>query len=110
MNQWYHILDVTLTNNLSDHRFGYKLLALCSSDGVPHKVAIYEGRTEENEIGPYGSRIVLKLSQIRERPEKHHVFMDNFFTSYDLFVNLKEKEIQGYWHSKRKQTETLSCN
>ena len=72
-------------------RFGYKPCALCCTDGVSYNVDIYEGRTEQNEIGPLGSRVVLKLLQVCKQKENHHVFTDTFFTSYDLLVNLKTK-------------------
>ena len=76
-------------------RFGYKLWMLCSSDGVPYHADIYEGRTDQNEVGPLGSRVVLKLLQVCKNPENHHIFMDNFFTSYDLLVQLKAKNFKA---------------
>ena len=38
-------------------RFGYKLLIICSSTGMPNKTDIYEGKTDNAE-GPLGTRVV----------------------------------------------------
>ena len=69
-------------------RFGYKIWALCSSTGLPYKLEIYQGKVA-NENGPLGSRVVNNLLSVCETPANHHVFMDNFFTSYDLLAKLK---------------------
>ena len=70
-------------------RFGYKLWCICSSSGMPYKVVIYEGKTGNCE-GPLGTRVVLDLVSICEDPKRHHIYMDNFFSSYNLFMKLKE--------------------
>ena len=75
--------------------FGYKLWALCSADGVPYKVDIYEGKTGDSTDGPLGSRVVNTLLQVCDKQNTHHVFMDNFFTSYDLMLDLKQRNFQA---------------
>ena len=71
-------------------RFGYKLRVLCSSNGLPYRIEMYEGKTI-NETGPLGPRVVLGLLKVCENPANHHVFVDNFFSSYDLHVSLKKQ-------------------
>jgi len=40
---------------------------------------------------PLGSEVVLNLLESVENPSFHKVFFDNFFTSYNLLVMLREK-------------------
>ena len=51
---------------------------------------------------PVGTKVVLQLLSYASNPSDHTVFFDNFFTSYDLLVNLKK---QGF-----KATGTLREN
>ena len=75
-------------------RFEYKLWALCSSSGLPYRIEIYEGKTI-NETGPLGSRVVQGLLKVCKNPANHHVFVDNFFSSYDLHVSLKKQHFRS---------------
>ena len=70
-------------------RFGYNQWCICSSSGVPYNAVIYEGKTG-NCKGPLGTGIVLDLVSIYENPKRHHIYIDNFFSSYVLFMKLKE--------------------
>lgn len=38
-----------------------------------------------------GTKVVLELLSVIEDPQQHRVFFDNFFTSYSLFLALKER-------------------
>ncbi len=70
-------------------RFGYKIQSICSSSGIPYRVVIYEGKADNAE-GQLGIIVVLDLLTIYEDPRKHHIYMDNFFSSYDLYIKLKD--------------------
>ena len=79
-------------------RFGYKMWALCSSTGMPYNVQIYQGRADSNECGPLeplGTRVVKTLLDVCDEPVNHHVYMDNFFTSYDLLSDLKTSKFRA---------------
>ena len=76
-------------------RFGFKLWALCSSGGYPYHVDIYCGK-DSKAVGPLGERVVTKMVDILERESslnKHHIYFDNFFTSYQLLSALRERGI-----------------
>jgi len=81
-------------------RFGIKLWALCSSDGYIYDCDIYTGASGIDLSNPLqkvclGSRVVIKLLQklLVTIPSqnlcKYHVYFDNFFTSPDLLIHLK---------------------
>ena len=78
-------------------RFGYKFWALCGNDGYCYNFLLYCGKcqTDEEEFADLslGSKVVLKMLSIVEDPKSYRVFFDNYFTSHDLLVLLKE---QGY--------------
>ena len=56
---------------------------------MPYKTVIYEGKTDNAE-GPLGTQVVLDLLTVCEYLCRHHIYMDNFFNSYDLFIKLKQ--------------------
>ena len=70
-------------------RFKYKLWTICSSTEMLYKTVIFEGKTDDAE-GSLGTRVVLNLLTVCEYPCRHHVYMDNFFCSHDLFIKLKQ--------------------
>ena len=69
-------------------RFGYKCWVIASSCGLPYKITIYEGKDETCK-GPLGTRTVMECLKVCENPTSHHIYFDNFFTSYDLIADLK---------------------
>ena len=72
-------------------RFGYKLWVLASCTGLPYHVEIYEGRIPgEKYDEPLGTRVVKKALERCNQPELHSVFFDNFFSSYQLFIDLDQ--------------------
>lgn len=78
-------------------RFGYKIWVLCSSDGYPYCLILYQGKSAAVQ-GPLSSHIVLSMVKIIETyssPTKHHIYFDNFFTSYDLMHRLYKKNIRA---------------
>jgi DNA excision repair protein ERCC-6 len=77
-------------------RFGYKNWVLAASSGYPYKFETYMGSSKGSEKGkPLGPRVVLGLLSVVENPECHHVFFDNFFTSYGLLKSLKELKFKA---------------
>ena len=73
-------------------RFGYKNWILASSHGgYPLKFETYVGVSEMRRDQSLGPRVVLNLPLIIENPRQHCACFDNFFTSYQLLVGLKEK-------------------
>jgi len=73
-------------------RFGFKLWCLTSENGYLLQFLPYGGASTKRVEGlPLGSEVVLYLLENVENPSFHKVFFDNFFTSYNLLVMLKEK-------------------
>lgn len=70
-------------------RFGYKCWVIGSSCGLPYQVTVYEGKTEKSCKEPLGTRVVMECLKICDSPSSHHIYFDNFFTSYDLVAKLK---------------------
>ena len=57
---------------------------------MPYKAEIYQGKNVNDDRGlPLGYRVVISSLSPCETPQKHHVFFDNFFSSYVLLVKLK---------------------
>lgn len=86
-------------------RYGYKLWVLASDNGYPYKFDTYCGKNsteQDNEQIGLGHRVVTDLLACVEDPEKHEVYLDNFFTSYKLLIALR--------NSKFKATETSREN
>ena len=78
-------------------RFGFKLWAMCSSDGFPYHVSIYSGKDPE-AVGPLGERVVTKMVDVLEQNSllnTRHIFFDNFFTSYRLLFALRERGVRA---------------
>ena len=74
--------------------FGYKLWVLCSSDGYPFMFWIYEDKASDPNPAdkelPLRNKIILKMVSILEDTRKYHIYMDNFFNSYDLLLKLRD--------------------
>ena len=73
-------------------RFGYKSWVIASSCAYPFKFETYIGPSEMRRDQPLGPYIVSNLLSIIKNPRQHCVCFDNFFTSYQLLVDLKEKQ------------------
>jgi len=72
---------------------GFKIWMLCDSSSYNLKFQVYTGKSDVKgaEIG-LGARVVMDM--VENLPDKNHtVFMDNFFTSYNLFKILKDNLI-----------------
>lgn len=72
-------------------RFGFKLWCLCSSDGYMFQFIPYAGASPKkvkHALG-LGPQVVLELLSVLKNKNNHEVFFDNFFSSYNLFKQLK---------------------
>jgi len=71
-------------------KYGVKAYMLCDSDnGYCMKFNIYIGKTDEEDTSPGGITYDLVMELLTKYQAKgHHVFMDNYYTSPRLFVNL----------------------
>ena len=68
---------------------GIKVWVLAdSSNGYFSRFQVYTGRGEERVVG-LGAHVVLKLTE-ELKHKNHHVYFDNFFTSYQLLEDLRE--------------------
>ena len=83
-------------------RFGYKNWVLSGADGYCYSFDTYcDAKTKadsnvkstEDRL-PLGSQVMMELLNSVCDPSDHVVLFDNFFSSYDLFVALKN---QGFW-------------
>jgi DNA excision repair protein ERCC-6 len=77
-------------------RFGFKIWCLCAPNGYPYQMDIYTGKSEGNE--PLGSKIINNMvAVISEHSDttKHHLYMDNFFSSRELYVSMTERNIKA---------------
>ena len=77
-------------------RFGYKIWSLCSADGYPYHLQIYRGKEPNCSRDPLGLRVVNQIVDVvlaHSVPSSHQVYFDNFFTSYRLLKELKERGV-----------------
>lgn len=75
-------------------RFGYKLWALCGSEGYCYNFSLYCGKEfHARKDTPLGTRVVMKLIENIGNPSGYTLYFDNFFTSIDLLKSLGE---EGY--------------
>ena len=95
-------------------RFGFKIWALCGSDGYPYKLDIYTGRSSNRDPRlPLGQQVVEDMLAVVSRlsePAKHEVFFDNFFSSVKLFEALSEKNFLASGTIRDNRTSGASKN
>ncbi|KAA8578243.1 hypothetical protein FQN60_018606, partial [Etheostoma spectabile] len=79
-------------------RWGYKILILARSDGVPHNFEIYTGRVvqppELPDVGASGN-VVLRLAQPIPTQQNYKLFFDNWFTMTTLTHTQSPRLIGG---------------
>ncbi|XP_032364124.1 piggyBac transposable element-derived protein 3 [Etheostoma spectabile] len=77
-------------------RWGYKILILAGSDGVPHNFEIYTGRVVQHpelpDVGASGN-VVLRLAEPIPTQQNYKLFFDNWFTSVPLILTLAHQGI-----------------
>ena len=72
--------------------FGVKLWAICeTSSGYCLKFQIYKGKEKDTVEKGLGKRVVLDLMQGYFQ-KQHHLYVDNFYTSPQLFNRLEGKQ------------------
>ncbi|XP_060862211.1 piggyBac transposable element-derived protein 3-like [Metopolophium dirhodum] len=77
--------------------WGIKIFMLCGASGVIYDFIIYQGSETEfcpqfkNKFG-LGASVVLQLTEHVEE-NKHFLFFDNYFASYNLFEILLQRKI-----------------
>jgi hypothetical protein len=78
-------------------RFGYKVWALCASDGSGVYFEPYCGAdTNISDAGlGQGPNVVLDLCEKANLPPGSETYFDNLFTSFPLLDQLSEKQIAG---------------
>ncbi|CAB4056530.1 unnamed protein product [Lepeophtheirus salmonis] len=78
------------------HKWGYKIMALCGSDGVLYDFHVCDSPLKPVEGEPdlgASSNIVLQLAQTIPVGLNHLLYHDNWFTSLPLVTNLAKKQI-----------------
>ena len=67
------------------------LWVLASATGVPYKIEIYQGMTNQGSDEALGTRAAKNALEICKNPKDHSVYFDNFFSSYSLICDLTTK-------------------
>jgi Transposase IS4 len=79
--------------------WAFKNFVICGRSGQPYDFIMYQGSSTElhrENLAKYGhgASVVLHLSQRLTKPG-HQIYMDNFFTTYQVLELLKAKEINA---------------
>uniref|UniRef100_A0A669E9M9 PiggyBac transposable element-derived protein 3 n=1 Tax=Oreochromis niloticus TaxID=8128 RepID=A0A669E9M9_ORENI len=78
-------------------KWGYKILILAGSNGIPYNLEVYTGRVNQHlelpDVGASGN-VVLRLALPIPKEENYKLFFDNWFTSVPLVVTLNEQGIR----------------
>ena len=76
-------------------RFGFKLWVSVSATGVPYKIEMYQGRTNQGSDEPLGTRVVKNILEICKNPKDQLLFK--------LFIDMStcNQGIQGNWHNEK---------
>ena len=74
------------------HRWGVKVFARAEVSGIVYDFEIYVGKGTKVKDGPLGmsGNVVLRLVDDLPKHQNHKLFVDNWFASYDLAVELKK--------------------
>lgn len=71
---------------------GYKVWMLCEKSGYVYKFSVYTGKVGDSVQKNLGESVVLNLCTEIEG-SYHHLYFDNYFSTYSLLVELKIKKI-----------------
>ena len=77
-------------------RFGFKIWCLCSSNGYPYNIKIYQGKEKKLQDQPFGSRVINNMLDVITANSSallHELYFDNFFTSYGLMSDLAKIDV-----------------
>ncbi|KAE9525654.1 hypothetical protein AGLY_014181, partial [Aphis glycines] len=89
--------SMKLYNKSKPHKWGIKMFALASKSGIVHDFEIYVGKgtvKSNTNLGLSGD-IAIHLSEIIPKNKNFKLSFDNWFTSYNLVVSLKNHGILG---------------
>ena len=76
-------------------KFGYKMWVLASSEGYPFNLQVYIGKEQtQNNSLPLGTRVVLDLTACIPYPPRHELYIDNFFTSVELLLEMRARNFR----------------
>jgi hypothetical protein len=70
-------------------KWGIKVWALCSQNGILHRFMIYQGKGNEKRQFGVGESVVLKLTEEIPENKNYTVGFDNYFTSLRLLCILR---------------------
>lgn len=94
MSQWFLILGgIHVSSSSEENQFGLDINAgqLLVHVDCFTRLQFMKGKKENHRARvPLGTRVVMDCLNVCETPTYHHIFFDNFFTSYDLVANLKK--------------------
>lgn len=72
-------------------KWGYKILILTGSDGIPYNLEVYTGRVNQPhelpDVGASGN-VFLRLAQPIPKEENYKFFFDNWFITIGSLVSL----------------------
>lgn len=77
------------------HRWGVKVFARAGVSGIVYDFEIYVGKGTKVKDGHLGmsGNVVIRLVQDLPKHKNHKLFIDNWFSSYDVAVELKKMGI-----------------
>lgn len=82
-------------------RFGLKQwIMACGRTGYCFKMNVYEGKMEKvknddfSSLNKVGENVVLSMTNVFEEFSSHEIYIDSFFTSYNLLTKLSKKGIR----------------
>ena len=93
-------------------RFGFKIWVMAGKDGYPYHLQIYTGREQNERALPLGTRVVqhmIAAVDAHTTTQRHHLFFDNFFTSYQLLKELADNGIRATGTVREFRTSKCCC-
>lgn len=73
------------------HKWGIKMFARAGRSGIVYDFEVYVGKgTVKDSVLGISGDIVVRLIENLPKNKNYKIFTDNWFSSYDLFSNLKE--------------------
>ena len=79
---------------------------LASATGVPYKIEIYQGTTNQGGDEPLVTCVVKNALEICKNPKDHSVYFDNFSSSYSLICKFATK---GFTATGTIRNDTTCC-
>jgi hypothetical protein len=74
------------------NKWGYKIWVLSGSDGYPYHLIPYQGSALGRKTTPLGTKVVTDMVDVMEELgaslPSHVLYIDNFFTSYNVSISL----------------------